>query len=485
MSAAPTPFWERRGSPNHDAHRLLVISYHFPPDTTIGSRRWEKLAHAVTERGWGLDVVTRAPSAELDDTLDSLPPGVRVYGVPDPTLGVERMEHVIWRAYRKIWPNRRLDESTPSAESARRAPPLRARPESMERAEISGSVRTPREMMRAYWAWVDYTRGGRWAQRAAALGLQIVQRGVHEAVITSAPPHMTHEAGRLVSVGTGLPFVMDMRDPWSTQPWLPEFEASPLWYRRAERHEQACIARAALVIANTEPARAALVEEHPEARSRILTVMNGTDDNPLPPHRDRGRFLIGYAGTIYLDRDPQMLFRAAARVIADEKLTPGQFGIGILGRFAAEERIPMFGMAVQEGIGNFVTVEPPRPHRAALEFLSGATMLVVFPGNNLLALPAKVFEYIRFDSWLLAIGEPESAIAQLLRSTTADVVAPRVDALASAIAARYHDYVAGVRPVRVARDDRFSRKAQARILLDAIARLTASGSAGGVRREPG
>jgi hypothetical protein len=199
--------------------------------------------------------------------------------------------------------------------------------------------------------------------------------------------------------------------------------------------------------------------------------MNGTDDNPLPPHRDAGKFLIGYAGTIYLDRDPQMLFRAAARVIAAEGLTPASFGIGILGRFAAEERIPMLGMAVQEGIGDFVTVEPPRPHRAALEFLAGATMLVVFPGNNLLALPAKVFEYIRFDSWLLAIGEPESAIARLLRDTTADVVAPNVDALAAAIRARYREYASGVRPVRVARDDRFSRESQARVLLDAIARV--------------
>lgn len=474
MSGQPVAFWERRGSPNHDAHRLLVISYHFPPDSTIGSRRWEQLAHAVTERGWGLDVITRAPAAALDGALDSLPGGVRVYGVNDPLLAAERMEHVIWRAYRKIWPNRRLAESAQRTSEPQLGPPQRARPESLERAEIPSSVRTPREMLRAYWAWVDYTRGGRWAQRAAALALRIVKRGVHEAVITSAPPHMTHEAGRLVSAATGLPFVMDMRDPWSTQPWLPEFEASPLWYRRAERYERACIERASLVIANTEPARAALIAAHPDARSRILTVMNGTDDNPLPPHRDRGKFLIGYAGTIYLDRDPHLLFRAAAQVIASEKLTPEQFGVGILGRFAAEERIPMFGMAVQEGIGDYVTVEPPRPHRAALEFLAGATMLVVFPGNNLLALPAKVFEYIRFDSWLLAIGEPQSAIAQLLRGTSADVVAPEVDALAAAITARYREYVAGVRPMRVARDDRFSRKAQARILLDAIARLNPS-----------
>ena len=108
MSAGRTavaPFWEKRGSTAQDARRLLVISYHFPPDTTIGARRWEKLASAVTARGWGMDVITCAPSKALGTSLDSLPAGVRGFGVPDPTLPFERGEHLLWRAYRTVWPN--------------------------------------------------------------------------------------------------------------------------------------------------------------------------------------------------------------------------------------------------------------------------------------------------------------------------------------------------------------------------------------------
>jgi hypothetical protein len=282
---------------------------------------------------------------------------------------------------------------------------------------------------------------------------------------------MSHEAGRLVSLATRLPFVMDMRDPWSLQPWLRESVASPPWYRRPESFERACIAQAQLIVANTQPAHTALAAAYPDASGRIITVMNGSDDDPLPPHRHTGRFTIAYAGTIYLDRDPLLLFRAAAQVIRSLELTPEQFGVDILGRFAAEEHVPLLGMATREGIADYVTVEPPRPQQAALEFLAGASMLVIFPGSNTLAIPAKVFEYIRFDSWLLTIAEPASGIAQLLRGSSADVVEPQVDAVAGAIAARYRDHVAGVRPTRVAVDDRFSRDAQARLLLDAIATL--------------
>jgi hypothetical protein len=461
------PFWEKEGTPNQRAHRLLLVSFHFPPDITIGARRWEKLSIAVTERGWGLDVITRAPTSKIGTALDSLLPGVRVFGAPDPPLVAERIEHVLWRAYRALIPNPRLAASPKPGKGGEKT----GRPESIDREDIRPSVRTPREVLRTYWAWLELTHGARWAYRAAALAMQIVESGVHECVITSAPPHMGHEAGRTVSEQTGLPFVMDMRDPWSLQPWLRESVASPLWYNRAKRFERRCIEQASLVVANTEPAREALVALHPDARAKIITVMNGSDDDPLPPHRDLGRFLIRYAGTIYLDRDPQLLFRAAARVIADLKLTPKQFGVDILGRFAAEDRLPLLGMAAQEGIADFVSVEPPRPHQAALEFLAGASMLVIFPGSNLLAIPAKVFEYIRFDSWLLAIAESRSGIGQMLSGTTADLVEPQLEAIAAAITIRYKDYVAGVRPVRVARDDRFSRAAQAQLLLDAIDKL--------------
>ena len=134
--AGAAPFWEKRGASELDARRLLVISYHFPPDTTIGARRWEKLAHAVTERGWGMDVITCAPSKPVGAALDSLPAGVRVYGVPDPVLPAERVEHVLWRAYRTVWPNKRLAASTTPASGAEASRSPNERPESIERDDI-------------------------------------------------------------------------------------------------------------------------------------------------------------------------------------------------------------------------------------------------------------------------------------------------------------------------------------------------------------
>jgi hypothetical protein len=125
-----------------------------------------------------------------------------------------------------------------------------------------------------------------------------------------------------------------------------------------------------------------------------------------------------------------------------------------------------------EGVDDIVSVGPSRSHEGAMEFLSQATMLVTFPGWNSVAIPGKVFECVRFDAWLLALSDAGSATDLLLRGTDADVV-PRddTDGIARVVEKRYQAHLRGEEAVHIARDERFSRRLQARILLDALARL--------------
>jgi hypothetical protein len=98
-------------------------------------------------------------------------------------------------------------------------------------------------------------------------------------------------------------------------------------------------------------------------------------------------------------------------------------------------------------------------------------MLVVLPQDWDLSLPAKLFEYIRFDAWLLALAERNSATELLLRDTDADVVSPKdISAIAAVLRTRYEQYARGKRPHPIARDPRLSRRFQAEILLDALER---------------
>src|SRR4029450_7018638 len=105
------------------------------------------------------------------------------------------------------------------------------------------------ELRRAYYAWDDYRRQRRWAEAAARLGAQLLERGVHGAVVSCGPPHMVHEAARHLSAAKGLPLVIDLRDPWSLLQRIPESVASPVWYSLAARYERRAVADAALTVA--------------------------------------------------------------------------------------------------------------------------------------------------------------------------------------------------------------------------------------------
>jgi hypothetical protein len=453
--------------------RLLLLSYHFPPDTTIGARRWEKLSHFVAERGWGLDVITCATEEVELPRLEALPGDVRIYGVPpQPARLAEWTEHAVWRIYRALRPTRTTTRSANAATPNSRVQTPKERPDTVLRSEVHWRPLNARKLLRTYWAWLDSSRDRRWAELAAQLARGILQPDVHFAIVTSGPPHMTHEAGRILSLEYGLPFVMDMRDPWSLSERLPDRWASPLWLNITARYERAMVQQAALVVANTDPARETLANAYPEARERVIAVMNGTDDEPIPQSRRGGRFTICYAGTVYDYSDPHSLFQAAARVIANLHLTPAEFGMEFIGSFDDASEQLLRGLAGTEGVGEYVSVGPARPHEQALEFMAGATMLVTFPGWNSVAIPGKVFECVRFDAWLLALSDANSATERLLRGTDADVV-PReeIERIAAVITRRYEAHLREERPVRIARDGRFSRRHQAQILLDAIARL--------------
>jgi hypothetical protein len=469
----PEPFFVAPGAA--PGARLLLISYHFPPGTAVGGLRWQKFAAFAAERGWGLDVIAADPAqlpARDERRLAELPPGTRVYGVARPRLLRHRVED---------WLRRRLRRGlTEAAGEAGHAAGVPALPGSFARAELRWWPRSVRDLVRARDAIRGYGSDGRWAGAAARVGIELAREQRFLACVTSGPPHMAHVAGQQLRHVLGLPHVMDMRDPWSRVERVVEHVGSPVWYVLAQRRERQAVASASLVVMNTGLAAAAMRATYPAAAGRIVAVPNGFDDEriPLVP---RGRtFVIAYAGSIYLDRDPRPLLEAAARVIEERRLTPDDLRLDFMG---VVEGRPVEEVAAEEGIAAYVRWRPPAPRGAAMEFQAAASMLVCLYQDSRQAIPAKLYEYMLFDAWLLVFADPGSGTADLLAGTDADVRRPGdLDGIAAVISRRYAEHVAGTRPQRLARDARFSRRTQATILFDAIERVTGPVSPGGGAR---
>ena len=104
-----------------------------------------------------------------------------------------------------------------------------------------------------------------------------------------------------------------------------------------------------------------------------------------------------------------------------------------------------------------------------MDFLSQASILVSLPQDSDLAIPSKVFEYMRFDAWLLALAERGSATEMVLRHTSADIVAPADSRrLAAILEQRFLQYRVGELPKALSNCDLLSRRRQAGLLYSAL-----------------
>jgi hypothetical protein len=449
-----------------------LFSYFFPPSQAVGALRWQKFARHLAGAGIGLDVITLDPSdlARRDDSrLADLPDGIRVFGVTQPSLPSERLERALLKMKRLLRkPAPAAAAIAQSDRGAGKPAGTAASPGSYSRSEILAG--TPGwSLDRAYHARQDLERIRAWAHVAAALGSRILTPGLHQAVISCGPPHPVHEAARIVARAGHLPLVIDLRDPWALVERLPSHIASPAWYRRSARDERRIVRDAALVVLNTDPALRAMRSSHPADADRMVCVMNGCDDDLVPAPPRSSRFLVAYAGSVYLDRDPRPLFRAARQVATELGLTPAEFGLEFMGNVQAYGGRTLGAIAAEEGVGEFVRIHPTRPRADALAFLASASMLLSLPQDSEMAIPSKIFEYAQFNAWVLALAEPTSATAELLRGTAADTVSSRdIGGIANALRGRIEGWRRGERPEALARIDRLSRRYQAGVLLAAL-----------------
>lgn len=114
---------------------------------------------------------------------------------------------------------------------------------------------------------------GDWVNRAVRLAHQkFPQKSSIGAILASGPPNSAYAAAGKLSAAWGKPLIMDMRDPWTLDPW---------YSRLTKSLERGLYEQAATIIVNTEGAAAALIERHPACAHKIKVICNGFDPEDL------------------------------------------------------------------------------------------------------------------------------------------------------------------------------------------------------------
>lgn len=386
--------------------RYLLVSPYFPPMSRIGGKRALHLCRNLPAFGWEPVVLAAPPrdghvDAELEETL---PPGLVVSRGYAGTLRS--------LAHRWLRPERLPFEET---RPAGKAPRMRDR---TVLGQDMGFV-TPLDQF-----VFDLPA-------AVREGVTLIRRHGLEAIQVSADPWSGFLAGMEMQRRTGVPLVLDLRDPWSLQEAKMALRPAPT--RSVVRGiEHAAFRRAARIVLNSGEACRAYREAYrgriPE--ERFTTVRNAFDPGLFRPTgaAPPAAFSVLYFGRFQRLVRPHVLASAFARFVAREGLAPSEARLAFAGGLRDEDVRTLR----DEGLEGHVDRMGFVPYRDALGTLRAAHVLaLVVPPSVALHIPGKLYDYLAARRPILALSANREVDA-MLAETGSGLSAPYGDAEAGA-----------------------------------------------------
>jgi len=380
--------------------RLLLVSYYFPPIAGSGVFRPLRMAKYLGRHGWDVTVLsvsenTRAPK--------------------DPSL------------LREIPPQLRV-ERVPSAEP-------RALLIALNKLGLRGLVRR----VEPWLMLPDDQRG--WVPFAARRATQLARELRFDAVVTTSAPYSAHLVGQRLKRRTGIPWIADFRDEWTTNPYLRDRYPTQ-WHLKFNRSlEREVLREADRVVCVSRPWLDALHDLVPKLPGNKFVVLpNGydgehfRDEAPVAPDR----FRIVYTGMFYGPRSPTPFLEALDLVRQRQRIPADEIEVVFMGRSGWSDSV------ADESSRCSVRIVEQRPYFESLKVLrEAAVLLLVIPreggsGNH----TGKLFPYLASGRPILATAPEPNVAAELIRESRSGVVAPPDDpaAIAAAIESLYEDW---------------------------------------------
>jgi hypothetical protein len=367
--------------------RVLMLSPHFPPDSSAATHRVRLLAPHLSEYGWEPLIVTAEPSGyegQLDPDLAALVPS---------TLRIER-----YRAWSPGWTRR---------------------------------VGIGDLGLRSFFpAW----------RRCAA----IIERERIDAVFITTYPIYTAAVGLRLKRKYGLPYVIDLQDPW-VGAWGLEVGGGPngapdlksrLTLAIAARLERPVLASAAAITAVSARTYEDVFDRWPSLRGRpsaaIPIGVEPSDFEAVTAGQDRKAYFDPTDGLVHICSVGTMLpmstdvVRAVLNALADLRRRCPQvagrlrlhfFGTSNERSAAATDRV--CPLATTAGVGDLVTEHAARvDYLEAVRIQQGAHALLLVGSTEPHYTASRLFPALLARRPLLAVYHEASSVVEILRRDT-------------------------------------------------------------------
>lgn len=453
--------------------RVLIVSYHFPPDAAVGGIRPAKFAKYLKAEGCDVRILTvsAGEGAHCDRSRNDDVRDIVIHrSAARPTV-VKRM--IRWRE--RLFGGAKSPRADNSAGTAT-AVGMAAETEG---GRSKGFFYHVKRLLISVFEFPDRHAG--WLWPAVRQGVEIVRDQQTDVILASSPPGTTALVGLLVAKRTSTPLITDLRDPL----FMPELK-HPMARSKlsdiAEHWLRLVVFRSSRAVITTTPEyRDYLRTEYPSLPQGLFeTIANGFDAQDyvgLEAPRSDGPFVVSYVGTFYLGRSPKEFLAAVARLVEAGTIPKEDIRIVFAGRVEEAEGERVSDMVERCGLNGCTELMKPVPYRDALRIMANSDALLLFAPAQPFCIPAKAYEYMGFRKPILCFSGP-GATSNLITRTGAGLVVDQssVDGIEEALARMYRAFKAGHTDTGGVDLSRYSRAGQARELLQLADRVLPGGA---------
>ncbi len=372
--------------------RVLIVTYYWPPSAGSGVQRWLKFAKYLPEFGWQPVVFTpENPDFGLRDEslLEGLPASVEVVKYP------------IWEPYQllKVFsPGKKEKKLNTGVVSSKGRKSIKDRTLSWVRGNFL--IPDPRVF---------------WVRPSLKFLKAYLKEHPVDAVVTTGPPHSMHLIGKGLKEALDLPWVVDIRDPWSKLDFLDTFLVTPSNRKKYERMEVGVL-NACDIVTATSFSMPELLQ--PFDRSKFHCITNGYDaedfslETPFPE-----RFTVFHAGLLNELRNPSTLWKVLANISSEVE----EFAQALCIRLAG-----VIDPAILEEIRSYpelsgaLEASDYLSHEQVLQEYQEAYLLLLLINNTDNArvnIPGKLFEYLAARRPVLGLGDPDADAMKIIKDT--------------------------------------------------------------------
>lgn len=414
-------------------HKVLIITYYWPPSAGGGVQRWLKFVKYLSRFGYVPIVYTpKNPNAPATD------PGLE----KDIPQGITVIKTTIREPYQlyRLFTGRGKKETPGAAFASEKKHTL---PE-----KLANWVRSNFFIPDARVLWI---------KPSVTFLSGYLQKHNVDLIVSTGPPHSMHLIGMKLRKKLDIPWIADFRDPWTGIDYYDELLLTSWADKKHKKLERQVLQTADHVITVSRANKEAF--ERMGFR-HISVITNGYDPDDLVTDtvKPDKAFSIAHIGTFMYNRNPKTLWQTLSKLVSENPEFAKDLEIKLAGK--VDKRI--IKQIYHHHLEAFLAQKGYLPHnQAILELKRSQILLLVInkTGHNRGMLTGKVFEYISSSRPVLCIGPKGSDVERLLQETHAGILVEMddIDGLKKNILHFYKAYKKGSTGTRPEKLENYSR----------------------------